>query len=210
MCERVVSASSNGHGSAKRRAWAVAAIFAVASAVLPGAGLLGRADAAEFEVGTGYLSASVRDIVESYGWSLVWAADEDRVVDYPFVIANGSLREALTDLLAIYGGQFVADLYEGNRVVLVDSAPPRVRVVLPGAAVGSDDVRAVAPARVSTAYPVGTAPVEGAGHALTVKADAAGAQEAARSAASSRGSTESLANAGTRDRGLANRHVAGE
>ena len=111
---------------------------------IPGVGPPGRADAAEFEVAAGHLSASVRDIVESHGWSLVWAADEDRLVDYPFVIDNGSLREALTDLLAIYGGQFVADLYEGNRVVLVDSAPPRIRVVLPGAAAGDDDVPAAA------------------------------------------------------------------
>ena len=90
------------------------------------------AAAAEYEVRAGYLSASVRDIVEAYDWSLVWAADEDRIVDHPFEIGNGTLREALTDLLAVYRGQFVADLYEANRVVVIDAAPPRVRVLLPG------------------------------------------------------------------------------
>ena len=95
--------------------------------------LLGQpaAVAAEFEVRAGYLSSGVRDLVQGHGWSLVWAADEDRIVDYQFSVTNDSLRGALTDLLEIYRGQFVADLFEGNRVVLVDSPPPRVRVVLP-------------------------------------------------------------------------------
>ena len=138
----------NGCGSTERPACAVAAILA-ALVVLIGGIAPGSAEAAEFEVSPGHLSASVRDIVESYDWSLVWAADEDRVVDHPFVIGNGSLREALTDLLVIYRGQFVADMYEGNRVVLIDSAPPRIRVVLPGTASGGDQVAVGAPSPVA-------------------------------------------------------------
>lgn len=107
-------------------------LLVVALAVAP------RAQGAEFEVGSGYLSASVRDIVEGYGWSLVWAADEDRIIDHPFTVSNGSLQEGLTNLLAIYRGQLVADLYQANQVVVVDAAPPRVRIVLPGEQAGNE------------------------------------------------------------------------
>ena len=89
---------------------------------------------ADFEVKEGYLSASVRELASSYGWALVWRADEDRVVDFPFVIANDSLEGALANLLEAYQGQFVADLFNGNRVVVIDTPPPRVRILLPGMA----------------------------------------------------------------------------
>ena len=143
--------------------------FGIALAVF-GLVVTSGARAAEFEVGAGYLSANVRDMVESYGWSLVWAADEDRVVDYPFTVSNGSLQEALAGLLTVYGGQFVADVFEGNRVVVIDAAPPRVRIQLPG-----EDVDAVGVVELSTerTYGEGGAPVEpavqnvGVGHDAT-------------------------------------------
>ena len=88
---------------------------------------------ADFEIGEGYLSASVRDLVETHDWSLVWNANEDRLVSHPFTIENSSLRGALESLLSMYRGQFVADLYRGNRVVVVNTPPPRVGVEVPGA-----------------------------------------------------------------------------
>ena len=92
------------------------------------------AESADFEVRAGYLSASVRELVDSHEWSLVWSADEDRMVSHAFTIPNDSLEGALESLLAMYNGQFVADLYRGNRVVVVNTPPPRVDVELPGSA----------------------------------------------------------------------------
>ncbi len=91
------------------------------------------AASADFEVGEGYLSASVRNLVESHEWSLVWSANEDRMVSHPFTIENNSLQGALESLLVMYKGQFVADLYRGNRVVVVNTPPPRVDIEHPGA-----------------------------------------------------------------------------
>ena len=98
------------------------------------------AETADFEVREGYLSASVRELVDSHEWSLVWRAGEDRMVSHAFTISNDSLEGALESLLAMYRGQFVADLYRGNRVVVVNTPPPRVDVELPGAA-GNEAVR---------------------------------------------------------------------
>ena len=95
------------------------------------------AQSGDFEVREGYLSASVRELVDSHDWSLVWSAKEDRVISYPFTISNNSLQGALESLFSMYKGQFVADLYRGNRVVVVNTPPPRVDVELPGAE-GSD------------------------------------------------------------------------
>ena len=91
------------------------------------------AESADFEIGEGYLSASVRTLVESHDWSLVWSANEDRMVSHAFTIENSSLRGALESLLSMYEGQFVADLYRGNRVVVVNTPPPGVDVEVPGA-----------------------------------------------------------------------------
>ena len=91
------------------------------------------AASADFEVREGYLSASVRSLVESHEWSLVWSANEDRMVSHAFTIENNSLQGALESLLVMYNGQFVADLYRGNRVVVVNTPPPRVDVEYPGA-----------------------------------------------------------------------------
>ena len=201
--------SLSGSGSTMRRMWSAAAILGLASVFLPGAGSPWRAHAAEFEVSAGHLSVSVRDIVESHGWSLVWAADEDRVVDYPFVIGNGSLREALTDLLAIYRGQFVADLYEGNRVVLVDSAPPRIRVVLPDSASGDGDVSVAVPSPNAAASMVATSldiNAEGSTFVAPVRDVTRGPP---REAEPPTESSDLPVNAGTPDKGLASRHVVG-
>ena len=139
-----------------------------------------RAGAAEFEVGAGYLSASVREIVEGYGWSLVWAADEDRIIDHPFTVDNGSLPEALTAVLAIYRGQLVADLYQGNRVVLVDAAPPRVRVLLPGERpdVSENELGVVDPGPLAGKAPAAAALAEAAqqGRAVSDEAPALAAR----------------------------------
>ena len=91
------------------------------------------AESGDFEVREGYLSASVRELVDSHDWSLVWSANEDRLISYPFTIGNDSLQGALESLFSMYKGQFVADLYSGNRVVVVNTPPPRVDVELPGA-----------------------------------------------------------------------------
>ena len=95
------------------------------------------AESGDFGVREGYLSASVRELVESHEWSLVWSASEDRVISHSFTIANDSLRGALESLFSMYGGQFVADLYQGNRVVVVNTPPPGVDVDLPGAHLSS-------------------------------------------------------------------------
>ena len=105
-------------------------VFAVATFASTAA-----AESGDFEVREGYLSASVRELVDFHGWSLVWSAPEDRVISHSFTIANDSLRGALESLFSMYGGQFVADLYRGNRVVVVNTPPPRVDVASPGAEV---------------------------------------------------------------------------
>lgn len=108
--------------------------FALALAALAVASwsIAAHAQAEDFEVRQGYLSASVRTLVDDFDWSLVWKAKEDRMVDFPFTIARATLQDALVNLLEPYRGQFVADLYQRNRVVVIDTPPPRVRVLLPG------------------------------------------------------------------------------
>ena len=99
---------------------------------------------AQFQVGPGYLSASVRELVDQHGWVLVWKSKEDRQVEFPFDLpirlpvrptrgdaSEEALREALETLLEAYDGAFVADMYRSNKVVTVDTAPPRVSVVRP-------------------------------------------------------------------------------
>lgn len=93
-----------------------------------------------FVVEKGYLSAGVRQLVDSWGWSLVWKADEDRVIDHAFDIENDSLKGALEDLLGMYDGKFVADLFEQNRVVLVGVPPARTDVVMPGEEIEAVDL----------------------------------------------------------------------
>ena len=117
-----------------RRSFAVAVV--AAALVLPGVGAFAQSEG-EFEVGAGYLSTGVRALVERHGWSLVWKAKEDRVVQFPFTInipagqPEEALEGALSELLEAYQGQFVADMYRGNRVVLIDVAPPNVSSVRP-------------------------------------------------------------------------------
>lgn len=91
----------------------------------------------EFEVGVGYLSSAARKLVEQHGWSLVWKAKEDRLVEFPFSVRlpagdqEDALRGALNNLLDAYQGQFVADMYRANRVVAIDIAPPNPPAVRP-------------------------------------------------------------------------------
>ena len=74
--------------------------------------------------------------MDSWGRSLVWRADEDRVIDHAFDIDidndNDSLKGALENLLGMYNGEFVADLFERNRVVLVGVPAAQTDVVMPG------------------------------------------------------------------------------
>ena len=116
----------------RRRAAAAFALVAGSAAAFAPA-----AAAADFDVAAGYLSTNVRTLATEYGWALVWEAGEDRAIEHPFVIANDSLQGALESLLGAYRGQFVADLYRSNKVVVVRSPPPQLEVVLPGAA-GAD------------------------------------------------------------------------
>ena len=92
------------------------------------------AAAADFEVSAGYLSTNAEKLATGHGWSLVWEAGEDRLIEHPFTIANDSLRRGLEGLLGAYQGQFVADLYRSNEVVVVSTPLPQLEVVLPGAA----------------------------------------------------------------------------
>lgn len=110
------------------------------------------AAAADFEVAAGYLSTSARTLATEYGWSLVWEAGEDRAIEHPFTIPNDSLQGALEGLLAPYEGQFVADLYRANEVVVVRTPKPQVEVVLPGAAVTAES-RQVVPEPIAAEPP---------------------------------------------------------
>ena len=111
------------------------------------------ATAEDYEIREGYLSASVREVVEGYGWTLIWAAEEDRLVEHAYTVSNGSLPDVVTNILVMYGGHLVADLYEGNEVIVIDSAPPRMRVLLPGEAV--DTAGDLAAADTSATRPAG-------------------------------------------------------
>ena len=111
----------------------------------------GVAQEATFEVKKGYLSNTLRELVDGYGWALVWQAGEDRVIDHPFWVPNRSMEETLTLLLEMYEGQFVADLFEGNQVVLVDTPPARIAVDLPGAE--SESAAAPTPAAAGEELP---------------------------------------------------------
>ena len=156
----------------RKNAAAFALIAWSAAAFAPGAA------AADFNVAAGYLSTNVRTLATEYGWALVWEAGEDRAIEHPFVIANDSLQGALEDLLGAYRGQFVADLYRSNKVVVVRAPPPQLEVVLPGEA-GRDegnasrmpagDVGAVASATVPplASEPGPTLPAEGEADAPT-------------------------------------------
>ena len=111
---------------------------------------------ADFNVAAGYLSTSARTLATEYGWSLVWEAGEDRAIEHPFTIANDSLQGALEGLLGPYQGQFVADLYRANQVVVVRNAQPQVEVVLPGAATTAQTSQAApAPVAAEAATPEG-------------------------------------------------------
>lgn len=117
-------------------------LVALAAALLVGGVALAQPSsqpASEFEVGVGYLSTGVGELVEQHGWELVWKAGEDRMVEFPFSVRvpagsrEDALRGALANLLDAFEGQFVADMYRGNRVVVIDVAPPNTQAVRPRA-----------------------------------------------------------------------------
>ena len=118
------------------------AVAAVLAALGGGAisGQIAAQERTQFQVGPGYLSASVRELVGQHGWVLVWKSKEDRQVEFPFDLpvrpirgdsSEDALREALEALLEAYDGAFVADMYRSNKVVTVDTAPPQVSAVRP-------------------------------------------------------------------------------
>ena len=136
----------------RRGAAAFALVAWSAAAIAPSAA------AADFNVAAGYLSTNVRTLATEYGWALVWEAGEDRAIEHPFVIANDSLQGALEDLLGAYRGQFVADLYRSNKVVVVRAPPPQLEVVLPGEAGRDEDSASRMPAGGIRAVASATAP----------------------------------------------------
>ncbi len=106
-------------------------VFMGSFALSPGVAAKADGETQVFVVKEGYLSASIRQLVYEYEWALVWESAEDRVIDRPFHITNPSLEVALSSLLAMYKGTFVADMYRGNRVVQVTTPSPGVYVNLP-------------------------------------------------------------------------------
>ena len=140
--------------------WTMALLVQLAVVLYPGV-----ASSQSFEISQGYLSASMQTLARSHGWSVVWSSAEDRIIDYPFTIPNASLEEALGNILAMYEGQLVADLYHGNRVVVISSAPPRSTVDIsadsPGAAVApapeTADAIVTTPAPTPPVRPAATA-----------------------------------------------------
>lgn len=84
-----------------------------------------------FTVERGYLSANIRHLVNGYRWSLIWDSEEDRVIDHPFKINNDNLEDGLYNLLVVYQGAFVADVYRSNQVVRIITPSPSLEIELP-------------------------------------------------------------------------------
>ena len=89
-----------------------------------------------FVVPEGHLSAGVRKFVETYGWSLTWDSEEDRIIDHSFDVGNPALEGGLSNILSAYKGVFASDLDYEKQVVRVTAAKPDV------AAEPSEDVAA--------------------------------------------------------------------
>ncbi len=82
-----------------------------------------------FTVKVGLLSDSLRRLVEDrFAWTLKWVSETDRRIEGEFDISAASLEGALRELLGLYQGAFVADLYDANRMVLVREAPLGARI----------------------------------------------------------------------------------
>ena len=86
-----------------------------------------------FTVRTGLLSDNVRTLVRGFDWQLKWPGETDRRIEAPFSIPRDTLEATLRRLLELYEGQFVADLYQANRMVVVAPAPPGVEIREAGA-----------------------------------------------------------------------------
>ena len=89
-----------------------------------------------FVVPEGHLSAGVRKFVETYGWSLTWDSEEDRIVNHSFDVGNPALEGGLSNILSAYKGVFASNLDHEKQVVRVTTAKPDV------AAEPSEDVAA--------------------------------------------------------------------
>ena len=76
-------------------------------------------EAKTFVVQKGHLSANVRELAGSHGWSLVWDSEEDRIINRSFSVANPSLEGCLSNVLAGYEDAFTANLNQAERVVHV-------------------------------------------------------------------------------------------
>ena len=105
--------------------------LALLALLLPAAAAATTGEEDRFAIHKGYLSASVQKLVQSYGWTLEWTSEEDRIIDQPFSVSNESLTDGLRNVLNQYKGKFVADLYFGNKVVLVSLLPSGTQIMLP-------------------------------------------------------------------------------
>ena len=79
-----------------------------------------------FVVPEGHLSTGVRKFVETYGWSLTWDSEEDRIIDHSFDVGNPALEGGLSNILSAYKGVFASDLDHEKQVVRVTTAKPDV------------------------------------------------------------------------------------
>ena len=104
-------------------------------------GLAVSENAETFVVPEGHLSAGVRKFVETYGWSLRWDSDQDRIIDHSFDVGNPALEGGLSNILSAYKGVFASDLDHEKQVVRVTTAKPDVAAEPPedAAAEGESD-----------------------------------------------------------------------
>ncbi len=80
-----------------------------------------------FVVQKGHLSANVRELAGSHGWSLVWDSEEDRIINRSFSVANPSLEGCLSNVLEGYEDAFTANLNQAERVVHVTAVAADTR-----------------------------------------------------------------------------------
>ncbi len=80
-----------------------------------------------FVVQKGHLSANVRELAGSHGWSLVWDSEEDRIINRSFSVANPSLEGCLSNVLAGYEDAFTTNLNQAERVVHVSTVAADTR-----------------------------------------------------------------------------------
>lgn len=84
-------------------------------------------EAKTFVVQKGHLSANVRELAGSHGWSLVWDSEEDRIINRSFSVANPSLEGCLSNVLAGYEDAFTANLNQAEQMVHVTAVAADTR-----------------------------------------------------------------------------------